>query len=87
MIQEDYMSEAWCQLINRPISSGYVRHLRISHNTPYLPPKILYNLCFFISPGYYSRPKRNWTLIFTYIFCNNSTVSKLQKMYGKIEVF
>ena len=36
------------------------RHFHISHNTPYLPPKILHNLFFFISPGYYSCPKRNW---------------------------
>ena len=38
MIQEDYMSKAWCQLINRTITSGYIRHfIRISHNAPYLP--------------------------------------------------
>ena len=30
--------------------------------------------------------KRLMALIFPYIFCN-STISKLQKMYGKIEVF
>ena len=58
MIQEDYMLKAWCQLINRTITSGYIRHLRISQNAPYLPPKILHNLCFFISPGYYSRRTR-----------------------------
>ena len=39
MIQEDYMRKAWCQLINRTITSGYIRHfIRISHNAPYLPP-------------------------------------------------
>ena len=32
-----------------------IRHLHISHNAPYLLPKILHNLCFFISHGYYSR--------------------------------
>ena len=41
-----------------------IRHLHISHNTPCLSPppppqKKLHNLCFFISPGYYSRPKTN----------------------------
>ena len=49
-----------------------IRHLHISHNTPCLSPprpapprpppppqKNLHNLCFFISPGYYSRPKTN----------------------------
>ena len=25
---------------------GYTRHFHISHNGPYLPPKILHNLCF-----------------------------------------
>ena len=24
----------------------FIRHLHISHNTPYLPPKVLHNLCF-----------------------------------------
>ena len=33
-----------------------IRHLHISHNAPYSPAKNL----FFISPGYYSRSKRNW---------------------------
>ena len=37
----------------------------IMHLIPLLPPpppprSDLHNLCFFISPGYYSRPKRNW---------------------------
>ena len=32
-----------------------LRHLHICHYSPYLPPKILHNLFFFISPGYYSR--------------------------------
>ena len=41
-------------------SKKAIRHLHISHNTPCLPPKILHNLLIFISPGYYSRPKRNW---------------------------
>ena len=45
-----------------------IRHLHISRNTPCLSPprpprppkkKKLHNLCFFISPGYYSRPKTN----------------------------
>ena len=42
-----------------------IRHLHISHNTPcFSPPppppqKKMPNLCFFISPGYYSRPKTN----------------------------
>ena len=42
--------------------SKAIRHLHIFHyNAPYLPQKILHNLCFyFISAGYYSRPKRNW---------------------------
>ena len=36
-----------------------IRHLRISHNAPYLPSKVLHNPClFFISPVYNSRPKR-----------------------------
>ena len=26
--------------------SNTIRHLHISHNAPYLPPKILHNLCF-----------------------------------------
>ena len=25
---------------------GALRHFRIPHDAPYLPPKILYNLCF-----------------------------------------
>ena len=37
-----------------------LRHLHICHYSPYLPPKILHNLFFFISTGYYSRTKRNW---------------------------
>ena len=37
-----------------------IRHLRIPHNTPCLPPKILHNVSFLISPGYYSHSKRNW---------------------------
>ena len=36
-----------------------IRHLHISHNAPYFPPNFAWSL-FFISPGYYSRPKRNW---------------------------
>ena len=36
------------------------RHFHISYNAPYLPPKILHNLCFSFLLGYYSRPKRNW---------------------------
>ena len=44
-----------------------ILHLHISHNTPCLSPppapppqkKKLHNLCFFISPGYYNRPKTN----------------------------
>ena len=36
------------------------RHFHIFHNAPDLPSQIFLNLCFFISPGYYSRPKRNW---------------------------
>ena len=36
-----------------------LRHLHICHYSPYLPPEILHNLFFFISPGYYSRTKRN----------------------------
>ena len=24
----------------------FIRHFHISHNTPYLPPKVLHNLCF-----------------------------------------
>ena len=43
---------------------GYVtmtiHHLHISHNTPCLLSQILHNPLFFISSGYYSRPKRNW---------------------------
>ena len=35
------------------------RHFHIFHNAPDLPSQILLNLCFFISPGYYSRAKRN----------------------------
>ena len=44
------------------IELGHFRisHLHISHNTPCLPPKILHNLCFSFSLGYYNRPKRNW---------------------------
>ena len=34
-------------------------HLRISHNTPCLPPKIFVYPLFSISTGYYSRPRRN----------------------------
>ena len=30
-----------------------------SHNAPYLPPKILHNLCFSFLLGIYNRPKRN----------------------------
>ena len=41
-----------------------ILHLHISHNAPSLPPQILNNLCFLISPGYYSRPKRNWKQCF-----------------------
>ena len=35
-----------------------IRHFHISHNAPYLPPKFCITFVF-ISPGYYSRPKRN----------------------------
>ena len=28
-----------------------MRHLHISHNAPYLPPKILHNLCFSFLQG------------------------------------
>lgn len=40
-------------------------HLHTSYIAPYLPPpppspKKLDNLCFFISPRYYSRPNRTW---------------------------
>ena len=41
-------------------SQESIRHFHISHNAPDLPSQILLNLCFFISPGFYSRPKRNW---------------------------
>ena len=44
------------------------RHFHISHNTPDLPSQILLNLCLFISPGYYSRPKRNWKQCLCKIF-------------------
>ena len=37
-----------------------IHHFHIDHNAPCLPPKILHNPEFFpISPGCYSRPKRN----------------------------
>ena len=39
------------------------RHLHISHNAPYppppAPPKFCKTFVFFISPGYYSHPRRN----------------------------
>ena len=41
-----------------------IRHLHISHNAPYLLPKILHNLCFFISHGFYSLLKKNWKQCF-----------------------
>ena len=37
-----------------------IRHLHISHNAPYLLPKILHNLCSSFLLGITSRPKRNW---------------------------
>ena len=45
-----------------------LRHLHICHYSPYLPPEILHNLFFFISPGYYSRTKRNWKQCLCKIF-------------------
>ena len=50
-------SECACFLLRRFVFR--LCHLHICHNAPYFPPKILHNLFFFISPGYYSRPKRN----------------------------
>ena len=35
------------------------RRLHISHYTPCLPHKTLHNLCFLVSPGYYSCSTRN----------------------------
>ena len=44
------------------LKHSVIRHLHIFHNTPCLPPKYFaLPLFFFISPGYYSRPKRNKT--------------------------
>ena len=37
-----------------------IRHFHISHNAPYLPSPNFASPLFFISPGYYSRAKRNW---------------------------
>ena len=42
-----------------------LRHLHISHNAPYLPPPPLQILH---SPGYYSRPKRNWKQCLCHFF-------------------
>ena len=35
-------------------------HLHVYHNAPCLPPKILHNHFFLISPGHCSCPRRNW---------------------------
>ena len=45
-------------------------HLHISHNAPYLPPpppKFCITFVFH-SPGYYSRPKRNWKQCLCHFF-------------------
>ena len=34
-----------------------IRHLHISHNAPYLPPQILYNLCFSFLRGITAVPR------------------------------
>ena len=45
-----------------------IRHFHISHNTLCLHPNILYNHCFLISLGTYSRPKRIFKTILTHFF-------------------
>ena len=67
---------AWCTctslllLHGRPVAepNGKIRHFHIFHNAPYPhpppPPKKMNKLLFFISPGYYSRSKRNLCKLF-----------------------
>ena len=37
-----------------------IRHIHISHNEPYLPPKILHNLCFSFLLGITAVPRENY---------------------------
>ena len=48
-----------------------IRHFHISHNAPYLSPQMLHKPLFFVSPGYYSLPKRNWKQCLCKIFVGN----------------
>ena len=47
---------SWSQVI---ILGTTIRDLHISHNAPYLPPKILHNLCFSFPLGIAAVPKEN----------------------------
>ena len=40
-----------------PITEQAIRHLHIFHNAPYLPPKILHNLCFSFLLGITTVPR------------------------------
>ena len=42
------------------ISIHAIHHFYVAHNATYLPLIFCATNCFKISPGYYSRPKRNW---------------------------
>ena len=53
-----FAREIFCARLVAYSQTNCIRHLHISHNATFLLPKTLQNLCF-ISPSYYSRPKRN----------------------------
>ena len=44
-------------LKERPLGNSAIRHLHISHNAPYLPHKILHNLCFSFLLGITAAPR------------------------------
>ena len=61
------MSKAWCQLIYRTITSLH-QDIYSTYTFPIMHliclPKFGITSVFLISPWYYSRPTRNWTIIF-----------------------
>ena len=78
---------AWCTrtslllLHGRPVAepNGKIRHFHIFHNAPYPhppPQKKMNKLLFFISPGYYSRSKRNLCKLFFWKGCGGGGGAK-----------